>query len=61
MDATVEVGDRRYDGVVVVETTDATGRVESSSYVEGVGLVLQETLEGQPRLRVELLAGPGAG
>lgn len=52
-----EVPHGEYDGLVTIATTSPlTGVVEHASYAEGVGLVLLETIEGEPRTQLGLVA-----
>jgi len=46
-----------YDDLVTIATTSPlTGRVEQAYYAEGVGPVLLETVEGEPRAQLGLVA-----
>ena len=58
VDSTVEGPSGSYDDVVVIDTTDAEGRVERSYYAGGVGLVHQETTVGVSTVVLDLVARP---
>ncbi len=57
MEGSREVPEGGYDDLVVIATTSPlTGVVEQAYYAEGVGLVSLETVEGEPRTQLGLVA-----
>jgi hypothetical protein len=57
LDDSRDVPQGEYDDLVTIAVTSPlTGRVEHASYAEGVGLVLLETVEGEPRAQLGLVA-----
>lgn len=58
VDGTVSGASGDYDDVLVIDTTDADGRVDRSYYADGIGLVRQETTVGVPTVVLDLITKP---